>query len=82
MGVTHVGNDFQPWFGLIFRIDAGGISFESGIVYDTAIVEETCTAIIFELSGSAADGEVVLLTEGIMKCLLVPVVRKVILCAI
>ena len=63
MCVAEVSGEFQPFLRLIIRIDAGGVSSEIGIVYNTAVVKIADAAIIAESVLGAACGKIVLLSE-------------------
>ena len=82
MGVAHVSQDLDPVLYLIVGIDTACVTFVVGIGNDTAVIQETCARIVVEPVFRAAYRNIVLLSEGIMVRLIIPVVRSIVVLAV
>ena len=82
IGVADIGGEADPVLDLILGVQTGGVALVTGVIDDTAVVQVADCAVVVETVRGAAGGDVVLLTDGIVEGLLVPVVRLIVVLAV
>ena len=75
LGETDVRADSDPLLHLVVGPDAGGETLVTGVLDDTVLIEITEGGIEVTAVGTAVDGNVVVLTDGVLVSELGPVVR-------
>ena len=75
LGETDVRADSDPLLHLVVGPDAGGETLVTGVLDDTVLIEITEGGIEVTAVGTAVDGDVVVLTDGVLVSELGPVVR-------
>ena len=75
LGETDIRADSDPLLHLVVGPDAGGETLVTGVLDDTILIEITEGGIEVAAVGTAADGDIVVLTDGVLVSELGPVVR-------
>ena len=82
MRVAHVCADLQPLLHLVVHIQAGAVTLHARVVHNTTVVQVTYAGVVVQTVGNAAERSVVLLTERVVECLVVPVIGRIVVFAV
>ena len=77
MCVAHARAYLHPWLCLPVYVHAGGVSLEIGIVHDASVIEIAHASVVAESVPAAADRQIVLLPEGTVEGVAIPVIRDI-----